>query len=173
MRISDEDRRVAGERLGAAVNEGRLTPTDYDDRLGRLYQAVTYADLESLFVDLPQPYWAGGGYGQAGYGQAAPTAYPMPYAQGYPATYVARNSGPATAGLVLGILGLVGFWIPFGGFVLSGLGVIFSGVGLSQTRGNAMSGRGQAIGGLICSVLGLIPAALVVLFLLLGVAFIF
>ena len=53
MRVSDAERQVAAERLRVAMSEGRLDLTEYDSRLGRAYAAVTYADLDQLFTDLP------------------------------------------------------------------------------------------------------------------------
>ena len=53
LRVSDRDRQAAAERLRLAMGEGRLDLVEYDDRLARAYAAVTYADLEPLFADLP------------------------------------------------------------------------------------------------------------------------
>jgi hypothetical protein len=53
MRVSDAERQVAADRLRAAMGEGRLDLLEYDNRLARAYQAVTYADLDQLFTDLP------------------------------------------------------------------------------------------------------------------------
>jgi hypothetical protein len=53
MRISDADRQAAAERLRLALGEGRLDLLEYDDRLAKAYAAVTFADLEPLFTDLP------------------------------------------------------------------------------------------------------------------------
>jgi hypothetical protein len=53
MRVSDRDRQAAAERLRLAMGEGRLDLVEYDDRLAKAYAAVTYADLEPLFTDLP------------------------------------------------------------------------------------------------------------------------
>ena len=53
MRVSDAERQVAADRLRAAMGEGRLDLVEYDTRLARAYQAVTYADLDQLFTDLP------------------------------------------------------------------------------------------------------------------------
>jgi hypothetical protein len=53
MRVSDAERQAAAERLRAAMGEGRLDLTEYDNRLGLAYAAVTYADLDQLFTDLP------------------------------------------------------------------------------------------------------------------------
>lgn len=53
VRASDSDRAAAVERLRAALDEGRLSLLEYDDRLARAYQSVTYGELADLFVDLP------------------------------------------------------------------------------------------------------------------------
>jgi hypothetical protein len=53
MRVSDAERQAAAERLRSAMGEGRLDLTEYDNRLGLAYAAVTYADLDRLFTDLP------------------------------------------------------------------------------------------------------------------------
>jgi hypothetical protein len=53
MRISDADRRAAGERLRLALNEGRLDFTEYDTRLAQAYEAKTFRELDRLFADLP------------------------------------------------------------------------------------------------------------------------
>jgi uncharacterized protein DUF1707 len=55
LRASDTDRQAAVDQLKAAHDEGRLNLHEYDDRLARAYQAVTYGDLADLFVDLPSP----------------------------------------------------------------------------------------------------------------------
>lgn len=69
-----------------------------------------------------------------------------------------RGNGPATAGLVFGILTLVFCWIPalFYGFAL--LGLIFSIVGVAKRNA---PGKGKAIAGLILSVLGLIAGIII------------
>jgi hypothetical protein len=53
MRVSDAERQVAAERLRGALAEGRLDFDEYDTRLAKAFQAVTYADLDRLFTDLP------------------------------------------------------------------------------------------------------------------------
>jgi hypothetical protein len=55
MRISDADRRAAGERLRHALNEGRLDFAEYDVRLAQAYEAKTFRELDQLFADLPGP----------------------------------------------------------------------------------------------------------------------
>lgn len=53
IRASDADRTVVADRLRAALDDGRLTITEYDDRLRLAYAAVTYGDLVPLTADLP------------------------------------------------------------------------------------------------------------------------
>lgn len=53
IRASDTDREAAVARLRAAMDEGRLNVLEYDERIARAYQALTYGDLADLFVDLP------------------------------------------------------------------------------------------------------------------------
>lgn len=79
--------------------------------------------------------------------------YHQPVYQQAPAAPVKRGNGPATAGLVFGILTMVFCWIPgiFWGFALFGL--IFSIIGVAKRNA---SGKGKAIAGLILTVLGLI-----------------
>lgn len=55
MRAADADRQEIATQLQAALDEGRLSLGEYDDRLGRAYAAQTYADLLHLVDDLPQP----------------------------------------------------------------------------------------------------------------------
>lgn len=186
MRISDSDRQAAADRLQAASNEGRLSVAEYDDRLGRLYQAVTYGDVAALFADLPhqQPVL------QSAMPQMAPPmSQPMPPPQQTvgPMTgpgavvqntivvnsgvAVLPSSGFATAGLVFGILCLIGFWVPFGDVLCAGLAVLFSALGLGQTR-RGYSGSGKAIAGLVMGLIGLIPAIIVISLLVTAAAFI-
>jgi len=53
LRAADADRQGAAGRLLAEFEAGRLDLLEYDDRLARAYRAVTYADLDALFSDLP------------------------------------------------------------------------------------------------------------------------
>lgn len=53
MRASDADRTAVADRLRAALDEGRLSALEYDDRLGRAYAATTYGELAPLTQDLP------------------------------------------------------------------------------------------------------------------------
>ncbi|MCU7723252.1 DUF1707 domain-containing protein [Actinoplanes sp. KI2] len=53
MRAADADRHRVADRLRAALEEGRLDLTEYDERLQGAYAAKTYGDLDRLLADLP------------------------------------------------------------------------------------------------------------------------
>jgi hypothetical protein len=186
MRVSDHDRQQAADRLRVAQNEGRLSISEYDTRLGRVYEAKTFGEVADLFIDLPNP-------AQPPFPQPFPQpplqqpfmAQPPPMTGNFagpaavvhnnivmpgPLMVTAPNSGAATAGLVFGILGLLGFWIPFGDIVFSALAVLLSAIGLSQTNDGRLGGRGRAVAGLICGLVGLIPAVIVIALLITAAA---
>jgi hypothetical protein len=52
---SDFERDAAAERLRQAATEGRLTPEELDERLGRAFGARTRGELDVLVADLPAP----------------------------------------------------------------------------------------------------------------------
>ena len=54
MRAADGDRNQVVELLREALDEGRLTLPEYDERVAVAYRAVTYADLNLLLADLPR-----------------------------------------------------------------------------------------------------------------------
>jgi hypothetical protein len=94
-----------------------------------------------------QPYAA---YGAQPYPMAA---YPM-----------LRTSGMAVAGMVIGILALIGFWIPIADLLLGFLAIGLSWAGIVQCGKPGYSGKGMAIAGLVCGILGVIPAIVIMLF---------
>jgi hypothetical protein len=53
LRAADVDRQFVADRLKAALDEGRLSLQEYDDRLKDTYAARTYGDLDKLLADLP------------------------------------------------------------------------------------------------------------------------
>ena len=83
-----------------------------------------------------------------------PGSYPPP------APMQQKTSGMAVAGMVLGIVTIVGFWIPIASVLLGALAVALSGVGMAQTNNPAYSGRGLAITGLVCGIVGLVPSVI-------------
>jgi len=56
--------------------------------------------------------------------------------------------------MVLGILGVVLFWLPVVGFAMAIVAVVLGGVGLSRANLGG-GGRGQAIAGLVLGVVGI------------------
>jgi hypothetical protein len=55
LRAADTDRQKIVDQLKSALDEGRLSLHEYDDRVGEAYAARTYADLIALIDDLPSP----------------------------------------------------------------------------------------------------------------------
>lgn len=55
LRAADADRAAVATELGEQMSAGRLTVTEYDERLARAYAARTYGQLEVLTADLPRP----------------------------------------------------------------------------------------------------------------------
>lgn len=53
IRIGDQERDDAVQRLGAHYEAGRLTAEEHAERVGEALQAKTEADLAALFADLP------------------------------------------------------------------------------------------------------------------------
>jgi hypothetical protein len=55
LRAADVDRSYVADILKKAVDEGRLSLSEYDERLQRTYSARTYGDLDKVILDLPRP----------------------------------------------------------------------------------------------------------------------
>jgi Domain of unknown function (DUF1707) len=55
LRAADADRQKVADQLKSALDEGRLSLHEYDDRVAQAYAARTYADLLGLVDDLPRP----------------------------------------------------------------------------------------------------------------------
>ncbi|MFI9505249.1 DUF1707 domain-containing protein [Nocardia sp. NPDC052566] len=53
LRASDADREKIVEQLRRAMDDGRLSLHEYDQRLQLAYQAKTYGELTPLLSDLP------------------------------------------------------------------------------------------------------------------------
>lgn len=88
LRAADSDRQFVAERLQAALNEGRLTLSEYDERLEQTYAARTYGELDRLLDDLPATVTGRGTVvpQQPTQPTAAPPAEPGP-AAGQPAPH--------------------------------------------------------------------------------------
>lgn len=55
LRVSDAERDAVAERLRQATAEGRLTPEELEERLGRALGALTRGELDAVVADLPAP----------------------------------------------------------------------------------------------------------------------
>ena len=55
QRIGDDERNKAVALLSDHMAEGRLSQTEFNDRLGLVLSARTTHDLEPVFLDLPGP----------------------------------------------------------------------------------------------------------------------
>lgn len=77
MRAADVDRERFAARLRQALDEGRLTLDELDDRLREVYAAKTFGDLDRLVADLPAP-------APAEHSQLAPTGPTAPPASRVP-----------------------------------------------------------------------------------------
>lgn len=55
LRAADNDRQQVADQLKSALDEGRLSLHEYDDRVRDAYGARTYAELLALVEDLPKP----------------------------------------------------------------------------------------------------------------------
>jgi uncharacterized integral membrane protein len=53
LRAADVDRQFVADRLKAALDEGRLSLGEYDERLREAYASKTYGDLDKILSDLP------------------------------------------------------------------------------------------------------------------------
>jgi hypothetical protein len=59
--VTDADRAPVAERLRAALDEGSLTFTEYNERLQQAYTAITYEELDRAMDGLSTGQPAGGG----------------------------------------------------------------------------------------------------------------
>jgi hypothetical protein len=55
LRAADADRQKVADQLKYALDEGRLSLNEYDDRVRLAYASKTYKELLLLVTDLPQP----------------------------------------------------------------------------------------------------------------------
>lgn len=90
--------------------------------------------------------------------QPRPSKYNQPRSDIDPARQSPNTrASMAIAGFILGLLGLLLFWIPYVGFVLPVLAVLFGAIGLvqSQSQPGQYGGRGFAIAGIVLGLIGL------------------
>jgi len=57
VRASDAEREAVLQRLMRAMQDGRLTPEEFEERAAAAYAARTHAELVPLTRDLPGHLW--------------------------------------------------------------------------------------------------------------------
>ena len=62
-----------------------------------------------------------------------------------------QANGPGIASLVLGIIGVITFWFPFVGFIISIVGLVLASAGMKR-----LEGRGFAVAGLVLTIIGVV-----------------
>ncbi|MFI0710953.1 DUF1707 and DUF4190 domain-containing protein [Streptomyces inhibens] len=158
MRASHADRERAVDVLKAGFAEGRLQQTEYEQRIGRAYEAQTHAELQMLVADLPQ-----GPVPQAQFIPQRPvpaTFMPMPMQMPMP---VHTNSS-ATGSLVCGIM------TPVTWGLTAIPAVILGHKARAEIRRTGERGDGQAITGLVLGWLAIGGWALFLLVFILSAA---
>ncbi|MEU2788251.1 DUF1707 and DUF4190 domain-containing protein [Streptomyces sp. NPDC007100] len=141
MRASHADRERAVDVLKAGFAEGRLAQQEYEQRIGRAYQAQTHAELQMLVADLPQ-----GPVPQAQFTPRQPLPATFMPMQMPPPT---RTNGAATGSLVCGIL------TPVTWGLTAIPAVILGHKARAEVRQSGERGDGQAVAGLILGWLGI------------------
>jgi hypothetical protein len=154
MRASDDDRRRVQDVLNEAFAEGRLNQQEWDQRVGQLAGAATYAELDRLTADLPGAY-PGPRYDVAQRSQTQP----VPGLVGQPPT-----NRMAIAALVCGIGQLVAF------FPAGIAAIILGHQARRRIRETGEQGDGLALAGLILGYVGTVGVLLLVLLLVVGFA---
>ena len=82
-----------------------------------------------------------------------PQAPPPPPGGGFPQQQ--GHPGIAIAGFIVGLIGLLTFWVPYLGAVLSIVGLILSILGM-RAANERNAPKGFAIAGLVCSIIGVL-----------------
>ena len=143
LRVSDAERQDAAARIGRAWAEGRLDDAEYDRRLAEAFAAVTYADLDQLFTDLPGPRPVAPPPQYAPRPQCAPPAYrPMPQ------PWTPKWCAPSGVGQVRGTgLQMLLFVVTFG---------IWGYVYFFQAHDEMKRHTGNGIGGVVALLVALV-----------------
>lgn len=159
MRASHADRERAADVLKAGYAEGRLSKSEYDDRLARVYRAATYGELNGVISDLPQ-----GPVPLPPPPPPMPVAYPMvprTFHPAYPVAPLAPTNSSATGALICGVL------TPVTWGVTAIPAVILGHKARTEIRRSGERGEGYATAGLVLGYLTLSFGALFFLLMIL------
>jgi hypothetical protein len=150
MRAASVDRERGVDVLKAAFAEGRLNQDEYNDRMGKAYNARTYGELVALTGDLP-----------AG---PLPVAMPQAWQQAWQAPPVQRTNSMATAALVMGLL-------EFFTMGLTAIPAIICGhIARGQIKRTAEQGDGMAVAGLVLGYLAIAFGVLIAIIAVVAIA---
>jgi hypothetical protein len=96
MRAGDADRKAVADQLKAALDEGRLDLSEYDERLQKTYGAKTFGDLTGLLDDLPGAVPLDRSQVQPAAPPLAPASTPAPASESQPqgTNWLPRYLGP-------------------------------------------------------------------------------
>jgi hypothetical protein len=137
MRACDEDRERTAEVLRTAFVEGRLRQDELDERLGRVYDSRTYADLAAQTSDLPMQR-------------------PLPVLPQTRSYVPSGTNGLAIGAFVCGMLELVTFGLTAVPAVILGHNA------RRQIRRTGQDGDGLAVTGLVLGWVGIALFALLI-----------
>jgi hypothetical protein len=57
LRVGDVERAAVVRRLERALREGRISITEFDERVAAAWASRTRAELDELIADLPRDLW--------------------------------------------------------------------------------------------------------------------
>lgn len=158
MRAADTDRQRTADVLKVAYAEGRLTPDEYERRLGAAMSARTYGELKQIVADLPSgptPGFAHPTPTPALPVVATPGASPVPQPVQRPTNNLAKASS------ICAVLG-------FATCGVTGIPAVITGhLALQQINRTKENGSGQAITGMV---LGYVQIGFMLLLVLTGLA---
>lgn len=155
MRASHADRERTVDVLKAGFAEGRLAQGEYEQRIGRAYQAQTHAELQMLVADLPT--------GPVPQSQFEPRPVPATFMPVAPMPAPQHTNSSATAALVCGIL------TPVTWGVTAIPAVILGHKARAEMRRTGERGEGQALAGVVLGWLGIGGWALFILLMMVAV----
>ena len=103
-----------------------------------------------------------GGYDQGGYGQQGhPQAYGPAYGQpGYGGDQGPARNGLGIAALVVGVIALLLFWIPFLGLLLGLVALVLGFLGRGRAKRGEATNGGMALAGIVLGAIGLLVGLL-------------
>ena len=78
-----------------------------------------------------------------------------------PTTDTRANSGKATAAMILGIVGLLMFWLPIAAWILGGVAIALALTAKSDIRRRSLGGLGKANAGLVLGIIAVVAGLVV------------